>query len=174
MSNRQELTGSQTQRDAEISNKWLVFSPLTHEDFAISGVLYTVPIGQDFSPEVIIDSGSYSLDGEGYISIEKTVHLFERQQDAADFITEIGKVNITTIKKRKIEGVIWWEVQLINHPNIEFLFSIEDFEERKGYQIAIQKSSSFGFEDINREVKINNGRLASETYLKYFDIEVDK
>lgn len=175
MTTREDLTGSQARREEEILRKSLVFSPLSHQDFAISGVLYTVPVGQHFSPEIIVNSGSYTKDSEGYISVEKTIHLFERQQDASDFIRDMGKKNITTIKKVKIDRKVWWEIQLINYPNLNFEFSIEDLEERKGYRIEIERSSSFGFENINREVKLSrDGKILSDTYLKYFDIEVNK
>lgn len=172
--NRPFLTGTQSQRETEILKRWLSFSPITHQEYAISGVLYTVPIGQYYAPEININSGSYEKGGQDFFEIKKDVHLFEDRQVAVDFIRRIGKKNITTIGSRQIDGKRWTEVQLINYPNLDFSIEIEDLEEREGYRIEIEQSSSFGYHPINREVVMKNGRLVSDTYLKFFSVETDK
>ena len=64
---------------------------------------------------------------------------------------------------------------MINFPVVEISMEIEDLNETKGYRIEIMKSSSFGFEDINRKIERDSmNRVISDTYLTYFDIEVDK
>lgn len=175
MTTRNNLTGSQSLRESEILNRWLSFDSMTNQNFAISGVLYSVPLGQYYSPEMIINSGSYTLSAS-IIQIEKDVHVFEREFDATNFITEIGMENISMIKERVVDSeTSLIEVHLINFPILEFDMEIEDLNERNGYRIEIFQSSSFGYDKMPREiVKDKRGNIISDTYLKYFDIETDK
>lgn len=171
---RETLTGSEATRQTEILNHWLSFSPMSDENYAISGVLYTVPLGQTFEPEMTIVSGAYAMSGT-FIKIEKDIHLFERELDASIFLRDVGIQNISLVKDREIDGQRWIEVHLINHNKLNFQFEVSDLEEREGYKIEIFRSSSFGYEDVPREIKKDkHGRLVTDTYLKYFDVEVDK
>lgn len=174
MTNRATLTGSQKTRELEILNRWLVFEPISDHRYALSSTLYTVPLGQDFAPNFVINSGSYELTGSA-IKVEKDIHLFEREIEATNFITEVGMDNISLIKERVVDGNTWIEVHLINSPILEFDMEIENLAERGGYKMKVLRSSSFGYENVPREVKKDKrGNIISDTYLKYFDIEVDK
>lgn len=174
MTTREQLTGSENLRESEILNRWLSFSPMTNQDYAISGVLYTAPVGQTFAPEMVILSGAYAMSGT-FLEVQKDIHLFQREFDASLFLRDVGVENVSLIKDRVIDGERWIEVHLVNHPKLEFEFEINDLEERRGYKIEVLRSSSFGYEDVSREIKKDSrGRVVSDTYLKYFDIEVDK
>ena len=171
---RESITGSQVSRQTEIQNKCLVFEPITHEDYALSGILYTVPLGQFFTPDVTIFSGAYEV-SSSMIQIQKDIHVFDREQNASDYITDIGVENIVLVKETEIDEESWIEVHQINNPKLEFEFEINNLEERCGYKIEVLRSSSFGYEEVSREVKKDKlGRIISDTYLKYFDLEVDK
>lgn len=171
---RESLTGSQAIRELEILNRWLSFEPLSNQDYSISGVLYTAPLGQEYAPTMYINSGSYTL-SSSFIEIQKDIHQFEREIDATNFITEVGIENISLIKESRIGDQEIIEVHLINHPYLEFDMEIEHLNERGGYRIEVMRSSSFGYENTPREiVKDKRGNIISDTYLKYFDIEVDK
>lgn len=171
---RQSLTGSESKRQIEILNRWLSFEPISNEDYAISGVLYSVPLGQHFSPDVRLNSGSYTSIS-GTIQIEKDIHQFEREEDASIFITENGPENIILVQNKNIYNRDIIEVHLVNQKNIDIFMEIDNLDERNGYRIEVLRTGSFGLEEIPRKIKKDKrGRIISDTYLKYFDVEVDK
>lgn len=176
MTTRNELTGSQNKREIEIQNYSLNFEPISSKDIEFENILYTVPLGQNFTPEIIFNSSSYTTISDA-ISIQKEIHLFESEQDATKFLTDIGVENVAAIKYNQIHRTNPFrvEIYLINHPILNLNFEILNFEEKEGYRIEIFKSGSNGLEKIYKDViKDNNNTIISDTYLKYFHIETDK
>jgi hypothetical protein len=84
------LTGSEILRDKEILQNWLIFEPISNQEFAVSGGVYSVPIGQDVPADYVVYSGSLQSSGS-YIEIEKVRRVFDRESDANEFLLNVGK-----------------------------------------------------------------------------------
>lgn len=175
------LTGSENIRFKELQNYWLVFEPISNPDYAVLYPLYTMPLGQQQVPELTIFSGGY-IQNSGAITIEKIVHRFEDDTDATNFLTEIGPENIASyIEKTNIDElgqeskVI--EIQVINHPVLDFSFDLIHGKIEKGFYLEVFRSGSIasgGVKHITQNVEYDKfGNISSDTYLKYFKIEGD-
>lgn len=171
MTSRNEMTGSQNQREEEIQNHWLVFQPISDHKSAVNDEMFSAPIGQTFMPEMLIHSGSYPS-VSGAIQVIKTIHMFESEASASEFITEIGPKNIAMVKEITSDDRTWIEVYLLEFSSLNFDMEILDFEEREGYRLEIFRSGSQGLQPFNRKIEKNSqGNIISDTYLKFFDIE---
>lgn len=185
MNNR--FTGSETQRFSSILNRWLVFEPISSEDYSLVNKLYTVPLGQTVKPELYANTGSFSSSTDT-IQIVKQVHVFVRDsEELNDFITEIGTDNIVAIKEttRDIDSTIGTsaasvtvdvtEVHVINNPAGVITMEHIDFEEKNGYVIETYISTSNGLDRVYEDLRLDrNGRLLNDTYLKYFKLVSDE
>ena len=171
------FTGSEATRFEEIQNYWLVFEPISNSKYAIVNRLYTVPIGQTVKPEFILNTGSYTT-VSGSISIEKNIHIFEDETEAAEFITDLGVSNIVSTvqrqERRGSEEFTVTEVHVLNFPEVNFNFAFRDAIYDKGFVINVFESSSILKEVFEDEVYDNKGRLVSDTYLRYFKLQSDK
>lgn len=185
MSNN-SLTGSELQRFEEIHDRWLVFEPISNENYALHTNLFTVDPGQTRRPEFVIYSGSVPFSGSS-LTIEKDIHIFYDETEAAEFVNNVGSENIClyqevdyTDSNGSKDRVT--EIHVINYPEIKLSLDIVDFSEAQGFVASVFLSSSI--EDaqgknnlIEQSKKIlydKNGRIKSDTYLKYFKIEGDK
>ena len=168
------LTGSQTERFNEIQQRGLVFSPPTSSKF-YSYPLYTVPIGQTYAPEIIMETGSFSM-VSGSLLVEKVIHVYESETEAANFINSIGQENIASFIRKPFlreNGSVYFhtEIQLINYPIISFPISLKDAEVQRGFKIEVFLSGANGLTEIDDDPIYNNqGELVSDTYLKYFEV----
>ena len=176
------LTGSELQRFEELHDRWLVFEPMSNYEFATYSNLYTLPVGQDIRPEIIVNSGSVSSIS-GTITVEKDIHVFFDEIEALQFLNEFG-TNISSYSKTEInddiKGLITrYEIHVINYPEIEIGFDIINGENKLGFvlQPYISGSSEFGedssnqilLEKVSKKVLYNtNGDIVTDTYLKYF------
>lgn len=176
-----KLTGSEASRFFDVHKYWLNFEGATHED-ALQYYLYTVPLGQQFSSELNLDSGSYET-LSGAIFIEKNIHQFDSEIEAGNFVKDVGEDNVASIKEKNEESVVYnksdlIEVQLINHPEIDLGLFFSDREIEKGFVLEVFKSGSIeegGVRKVTEEVvEGRNGDIISDTYLKFFDIETDE
>lgn len=173
---RNSLTGSQAEREIEIQNYSLVFEPIASKNLEDQNLIFSVPVGQTFKPELIISSGSYpSISGA--ILVEKEIHLFSSEQSANEFLNDIGYKNVTSIKEiisKTDPSKKSYEIHIITHPILEFNFEIEDLEERNGYKVEIFRSGSFGLEPVYKKIlRDDRGRLLNDSYLKYFNFLSD-
>lgn len=173
------LTGTEIRRFEEIQRQWLVFEPTTSP--MEESDLYTVPLGQTVEPEFIIHSASYSH-VSGAIEIEKIIHRFTDETDAAKFLTEIGLDNVVSYREVTEDSALYGidsiiEIQVINYPTLTFEFNYLDFEANKGCKLEVFKSGSIaegGTRKVTDKVVFDkNGTVISDTYLKYFQIETD-
>jgi hypothetical protein len=172
------LTGSQTERFEEISQRWLVFSAPTTDKFT-NYALYGVPSGQTFSTTMLLDTGSVTF-VSGAVQIVKDIHLFESENEASKFVNEIGTENIASVSVRSRPAVVdgayvlktVTEIQLANVPEISFDLDLLDGEVKRGFKVEVFHSGSNGLTEVQRLPEINlNGVLISDTFLKYFEIE---
>lgn len=168
------LTGTQNLRFDEIQNRHLVLEPVSSDKF-YKNSLFTVPIGQTFSPEMMVSSGSI-VSTSGTIVIEKIIHIFESETEAANFINEIGEENIASIIKRPYlrddaTSYLKTEIHLINYPIIESEFQLKNMDVERGFKIEVFLSGTNGLIEINKEPLFNlSGRIISDSYLKFFEI----
>lgn len=174
------MTGSESLRFEQMHDSWLVFEPESHEK-ALQYPLYTVPLGQDVEPELVVDSGSVKTDNDG-IRIEKFIYRFNTRKDATDFITDIGPENVISVLETietgpsgLISTVV--EVQVVNFRKIDFIFDYIDYDIKKGFIVEVYKSGSIeegGTRLVSDEIRRDGqGRIVSDTYEKYFSLELD-
>ena len=174
------ITGSEAYRFFELQNKWLVFEPITNENFAIQTNLFSATPGQQKLPFInILGPFSSSLQ----IKIEKDVHIFNNESDASEFIQNLGSDNIHTIIHSTytigttVLNLI--EVHVINLPKFKLSFDLIGMEALKGYFVRVYQSGSFpngnNLKEITDKVEIDSdGNLISDTYLKFFMLKTDK
>lgn len=173
-----ELTGTESNRFLEIRDRWATLSPVSNGLLQQSD-LYTVPLGQTFAAEVVIQSGSVP-EASGTISIKKDIHVFESQLEALRFINEVGENSISSITERvRVEADTprqITEVQLINLSDLDFGLELIGANLRRGFKIEVFASGSDGvLREIQKDPEYNaSEELVSDTYLKYFEIEEDK
>lgn len=170
------LTGTETERFKEIKDRWTTFSSET-KGFSLKYPIYTVPIGQTFAAEVVVQSGSIPV-FSGAVDIKKDIHIFESELEASRFINEIGENAISSISERyRIdEGLTTrkiTEIQLINLSEIDFGLDLLNANFNKGFKVEVFSSGSDGIlREIQKEPEFNaNDELVSDTFLKYFEIE---
>lgn len=174
------LTGSESARYDIIQNHWVVFEPISKYDKSIVYNLYSVPLGQNIEPTVIINTGSVTTDVSGVLSIEKEIHVFYDETLAGNFITEIGPENVLSIEERIVNDPIQGEssvieVQIVNYSQIAVDLSLQNDLVEKGFFLEIYKSGSEGLRKAPREVRLDEfGNLISDTYLKYFEIKLNE
>lgn len=168
------LTGSSASRINEIENNYLNFEPAVDSRF-YQYPLYTVPIGQTFAPEMIVNTGSAQM-VSGSIVVEKIIHIFESETEAQDFINTTGRENIASIVRRPFireDSSFYFktEIQLINYSKLGFDLELKNLEIERGFKIEVFLSGSNGLEEIDDKPVFNlRGDLISDTYLKYFEI----
>ena len=173
--NISELTGSESLRIKEIQKNWLVFSPGS-SDKLYKNPLYTVPVGQNYSGEFAIFSGSLPF-VSGCLSVEKNIHIFEDENMANDFISDIGFDNVLSYKesyqiREDFSSFKIIEIHLINHQSLGFELDILGADFSRGYKIEVFLSGANGLEEVDDKAVFNpNGDLISDTYLKYFEVE---
>lgn len=172
-----ELTGSGDARIQEIQTKWLVTEPGT--DFRLyQNPLYTVPLGQTFGAEMLINTGSVTFES-GTLLINKDIHIFESETEATKFINEVGLDNIASISERygihpDLTSYTITEIHFINFPQAQFSFEMLNVTPERGFKIEIFASGSNGLYEIEKKAIFNaRGDLISDTFLKYFEVEVD-
>lgn len=176
-----KLTGSEDHRFHEIQNYWPVFEPIYNDEFVAKYRLFTAPLGQQFLPELIINSGGYSI-ASGAIQIEKIIHRFDDETEAVKFLTDIGPENITSYVEHvsinrlgQVEKII--EIQVINDPEVEISFDFNNGKIERGFFIETFRSGSMisgGVERIKEKVILSkDGQIISDTYLKYFKLKSD-
>jgi hypothetical protein len=172
-----ELTGSGQSRIREIQERWIVAEPSSNYKL-YQNPLYTVPVGQTFAAEMVINTGSVSFES-GTLYINKDIHVFESEMEADSFISEIGLDNIASISERyalrpDATSYIITEIQLINYPQAKFSFDMLNLNVQRGFKVEIFASGSNGLYEIEKKAIFNaNGDLISDTFLKYFEVEVD-
>lgn len=181
------LTGSEPQRFEEIHDRWLVFEPVSNENYNVRQNLYTVDPGQTKRPEFIIYSGSVPFSAST-LTIEKDIHIFYDETEALEFIANVGTDNISVFQETDYANSDGsksrvTEVHVINYPEVNLSLDIIDFSEAKGFIANVYLSSSvqdsLGSNNVllkqNKKIKYDkDGRISSDTYLKYFKIEGDK
>lgn len=183
------LTGSEDQRLLQIQKYWLNFEPISHIDYAVRSGLYSVPLGQNVAPELIVNSGSVAS-SSGSIIIEKEIHLFSDETEAFRFVTDLGLKNIASISEIEINNGIMGktnlvEIHVINNPVIDLRMEFNDFSSREGFTVEPFLSASatdvsgandrVDLEPVTRNVRFDNQkRLISDTYLKFFCLETDE
>ena len=173
------LTGSEVDRLLQIQNQWLTFEPISDERYSLNSHLYTVPLGQTFESEVIINSGSVSS-FTGAIDIEKDIHLFDDENEAVEFITTLGPENITSYTEAEVQDEILgtiklFEVHVVNNPEIQFQFEIRNGSNEKGFVVepfisgSSLDSERVDLEPVSKEIILDEeGEILSDTYLRYF------
>ncbi len=175
------LTGSEISRFHEIQNYWPIFEPISNTECAAMYPLFSVPLGQQQSPELLIFSGGY-LQTSGSIQIEKIIHRFDDDTDAVNFLTDIGPENIASYTENIIIDELGQEtklieIQVINYPVLDFTFDFVHGKVEKGFYLETFRSGSItsgGLRHITDKVVFDKyGNIASDTYLKYFKIEGD-
>lgn len=173
-----ELTGTESSRFFEIRDRWVTLSPTSY-GLLQQNDIYTVPLGQTFAAEVVIQSGSIP-ETSGTIYIKKDIHVFESELEASRFINEVGENSISSITERvRVEGDVErqiTEVQLINLSDIDFGLELIGANLQRGFKIEVFASGSDGIlREIQKDPEYNaRDELVSDTYLKYFEIEEDK
>jgi hypothetical protein len=168
---RDYLTSSQGLRFRAVESDTLIFEPNSKNE--LKNNLYSVPIGQHIEPRIDLNSGSIPIQ-QNMFWVTKTVHVFEREQDASLFITSLATKNISAVQEAEIDGKKHIEVHMLNITKIELSMDVQNFEDSEGYRIEVFRSSSLGLEPVNREIVFDNKRhIISDTYLKIFDIEGD-
>ena len=181
------LTGSENDRFNQIHSNWLVFEPISNSEKSVKYGLFSVPLGQNKSPQIIIESGSVSsLNSE--ILIEKEIHCFDDETEAVKFVNNLSPENIAAykeIEKIDIVGVTkkFIEVHVINYPNIDFNFSISDFADiENGFMLETFFSGVSGsqadivdFQPVTKKIVFDktNCKVVSDTYLRFFCLESD-
>lgn len=175
-------TGSEALRDTEILKYSYVFEPISDERFAVSGGIYSVPLGQDIPADFTFNTGSLTKDGE-YLSIEKIRYIFESEDDANKFITDIGPENIVLYYENKTfdflnhKETLWHIVEVINFPQFEISTNFFNFEETKGFRIEVLKelpsvNNNSVLESMDRRfVDDDKHGIILEPFLLYFDLE---
>jgi hypothetical protein len=173
------LTGSEILRDKEILQNWLIFEPISNQEFAVSGGVYSVPIGQDVPADYVVYSGSLQSSGS-YIEIEKVRRVFDRESDANEFLLNVGIENVVSYYERNFivrPGTvkIQYVIETINHPNFEIEIVPKNFEISKGFRVSVYKEDDQKLEQLSREIveDLNIGIL-SEPFLRYFDLKDKK
>lgn len=173
-----ELTGTESDRFSEIRDRWITLSPASY-GLLQQNDIYTVPLGQTFAAEVVIQSGSIP-EVSGTISIKKDIHVFESELEAARFMNEIGENSISSVTERmRVDADTprrITEIQLINLSDIDFGLELVGANLQRGFKIEVFASGSDGIlREIQKDPEYNaNDELVSDTYLKYFEIEEDK
>lgn len=168
-------TGSEDLRDTEILKYWQVFEPMTDERFALSGGIYSVPIGQVDPCTFTVATGSLAHSGD-YIFLEKERHIFDHENQASQFILEIGVENIISYYEREFmisPGVtkLQYVIELINHPTFEIDVLEQNYEPTKGYRIEVFKEDGTVLEKMDREIQEDILRgILTEPFLRYFDL----
>lgn len=149
---------------------------MTDERFALSGGIYSVPLGQIDPSTFTLTTGSLDQTGQ-YILIEKEKHVFDTELGAANFILEIGIENITTYYEHEIEtspGIIkiQYVIEVINHPTFEIDAVEKNFEPKLGYRVEVFQEDHNHLVKMDREI-IENPLvgLLSDPFLRYFDIK---
>lgn len=172
-----QLTGSGNSRINEIQSNWIVFEP--QSDYRLyQNPLYTVPLGQTFGAEMLINTGSLTFES-GVLNIKKDIHVFESEMQADKFINEIGIDNVASISERNairsdLTSYTITEIQLINYPQVKIGFDMINLMTERGFKIEIFASGSNGLYEIEKKAIFNaKGDLVSDTFLRYFEIEVD-
>jgi len=175
-------TGSEAPRDTEVLKYSYVFEAMSDERFAISGGIYSVPLGQDFPGSFTFNTGSLEKDGE-YINIEKIKYVFELEDDANKFISDLGIDNIVMYYENTIFDIvnhtskIWHVVEVINFPKFDISTDILNFEEQKGFRIEVLKQLSNStqnivLESMDRDFTDDDRHgIITEPFLLYFDVE---
>lgn len=176
------LTGSETSRFTQIQNGWLVFEPISDEDVSLKSFLFSVALGQDELPTLIIDSGSVSTQ-TGSIVIEKEIHIFDDESEAIEFLTQIGSENISSYTETEIQTALGSskliEIHVINYPDINLNLSMINGPMSNGFVVEPFLSGSpidsrVNLEPVTSKILFDNrGRLISDTYLRYFAIRSD-
>ena len=176
------LTGSEIQRFHEIQKYLPVFEPMSNPDYAIMYRLFSVSPGQQFLPELIVNSGAVT-EISGAIRIEKIIHRFNDESLAAEFLTDLGTENLASYKEtthtdaygRQTKDI---EIQVINFSRLDFNFDFRNGKIEKGFYLEVFRSGSImngGLKQLEEKVEYDAlGRLVSDTYLKYFKVEDDK
>lgn len=174
------LSSSEVSRFNELQNYWLVMEPISSPDFAIDNRLFTVPLGQTIRPQMLVRSGSFSF-LSGAIEIEKIVHVFDDENEANEFITDIGERNIVAKIQRTetfnggLSSRTLTEIHLVNYPTLHFEFDFLDANFNSGFYLNVFSSGSEGLRQVFEHLVFDrSGRIISDTYLKYFKVEGDR
>ncbi len=181
------LTGSELQRFEEIHDRWLVFEPVSNENYALHNNLFTVNLGQTNRPEFFINSGSVPFSAST-LTVEKNIHVFFDETDMLEFINNIGEENIALyqeveIKNQQNIATKAFEIHVINYPQINLELDILEYSETRGFIVDVFLSSSspdsFGARNalVLQSKKVaydQEDRVISDTYLKFFRLEGNK
>lgn len=181
------LTGTENIRFEDIHDRWLVFEPISNENYALKNNLFTVDPGQKKKPEMFIFSGSVPISAS-VINIKKDIHFFYDHTEAIEFINNIGSDNVSYYEeteitenngaKKKIT-----EVHVIDYPELSFEFDILNFNEKSGFvaNVYLSASSQDSFGNKNDLIPVykkviydKSDKIVSDTYLKYFKLEGNK
>lgn len=172
------LTGTEEVRFKEIQ-KWSLTSEPKSDPRLLQYPLFTVPVGQTFAPSMIINTGSISM-VTGTVEVQKNIHLFEDNEVAANkFINEVGTENLCAYIENfgirpDLTSYKIIEAHLLNYPEIKVDFELLDIKSTKGFKIEVFASGSNGLTEVERRPVFDiNGNLINDTFLKYFEIEVD-
>lgn len=151
---------------------------MTDHRFALSGGVYSVPIGQDDPCSFTLTTGSLDHSGE-YILVEKERHVFDHEIDASQFILEIGLENIIVYYEREFfvrpgEFKTQYVIEMINNPAIEIDAVEKNFEPKVGYRVEVFQEDNNHLIKMDREITEDMLiGILTEPFLRYFDIGDD-
>lgn len=173
------LTGSEEVRILQVQNQWLTFEPVSDERFALSNHLYTVPLGQTFESEIVVNSGSVKS-FTGSITIEKDIHIFDDETEAAEFLTTLGPENVTSYTESEVDDPVLgsvkiFEIHVVNYPEIDFGFEVINGPKDRGFIVEPFISGSpldserVDLEPVSKRIILDEEEnIISDTYLRYF------
>jgi len=176
------LTGSESLRDIEILNNWLTFEAISDERFTMSGGIYSVALGQDTPSNFTFNTGSLERNGD-YITIEKTKHTFDSEDEAQMFLNEIGIENIVTYYESQSYDIRnnittrLFNIEVINISNFDISTNFFLLQENKGFRIEVLKeltnsTQNIVLERLGRDFEEDSHHgILTEPFLLYFDLE---